>query len=73
MAMIGVMPAPAANATTWRGVPSPGGRTKRPVGGITSIVAPALSVSLAQLEKRPSATRLMATRRCASSGPQQIE
>ena len=36
-------------------------------------VPPAASVSLAQLEKRPSAMRLMAMRRSASLGAQQIE
>ena len=71
--MIGVMPAPAAKATTWRGPPSLSGSTNRPAGGMASSVPPAASVSLAQLEKRPSATRLMAMRRSASPGAQQIE
>ena len=62
------MPAPAAMATMWRALPSLSGRTKRPWGGMTSSMSPADSVSLAQTEKRPPATRLMAMRRAHRRG-----
>ena len=71
--MIGVMPAPAASANRCRASPVEAGKTKRPAGGIASSVPPGASVALAQCEKRPSAMRLMATRKSASPGPEQIE
>src|SRR4030095_8595711 len=58
MERTGVMPLPPAKATI--GVPA-GRSTKRPAGGITSIVSPGASASFIQFDIFPPGTRLTVT------------
>ena len=57
------MPLPPANRTGCR---SRLRRTKRPLGGATSIASPGFGTSLNQLEPNPSVTRLTVTFSSAS-------
>ena len=67
----GVIPLPAANATTSSSVAP---RTKAPNGLLTSMRSPSRTVSFSRLDTTPPGTRLIVTCRSASvAGDDDIE